>query len=155
MPCSSPHTFQWQNFAGVMWPWPRRRIVNSPAERQINAFKLVAYHILEPIRLAFKVPFSPTSGYRSLTLNRALGSTDRSQHVRGEAVDLKLPQVNTVSLAGWISRNLVFDQQILECFMPDDPNSGWVHCSFSENRARGQMLTYSKGRYFKGLVSNG
>ena len=132
----------------------RRGIENSPAMAQINALKLLALQILEPVRSAFAIPFSPSSGYRSLALNRSLGSSDRSQHVNGEAVDLKLPGIDTASLARWIANTLVFDQLILECYDPANPKSGWVHCSFSENKARGQVLTYSKRRYFKGLIVN-
>lgn len=130
----------------------RRGISNVPDARTRHALGLVARHILEPVRTRFAVPFSPSSGYRSLALNRQLGSADRSQHVRGEAVDFELPGVSNRTLAQWIADNLLFDQLILECYRRGDPSSGWVHCSFAETCARGQVLTYSGGQYFKGLT---
>ena len=48
-----------------------------------------------------------------------------------------MPGVSNKDLAEYIRDNLNFDQLILEFFTPDDPNSGWVHCSFNnkvENR---------------------
>ncbi len=130
----------------------RRGISNVPDAHARHALGLLARHILEPIRAHFAVPFSPTSGYRSLALNRQLGSTDRSQHVQGQAADFELPGISNKTLAQWIADHLVFDQLILECYHRGDPSSGWVHCSFSENRARGEILTYTKGQYFKGLT---
>ncbi|WP_169568354.1 D-Ala-D-Ala carboxypeptidase family metallohydrolase [Sneathiella limimaris] len=131
----------------------RNGLNNWPTTNVVERLGLVAVHILEPIRAAFNTPFSPSSGYRSATLNRLLGSSEGSQHVRGEAVDLELPGVSNLRLAHWIREHLVFDQLILECYRPDVPSSGWVHCSFSGDRARGQVLTYSGGQYFNGLLS--
>jgi len=40
-------------------------------------------------------------------------------------------------LSDWIYQNLDYDQLILEFWNPDEPNSGWVHCSYKnqiENR---------------------
>ena len=129
----------------------RRGISNVPDASARHALGLLARHILEPIRGHFAVPFSPSSGYRSPALNRSLGSSDRSQHVRGEAADFELPGLSNFDLATWIADHLVFDQLILECYRRGDPASGWVHCSFAENRARGEILTYANGRYLTGL----
>ncbi len=130
----------------------RRGISNVPDASARHSLGLLARHILEPVRTYFAIPFSPSSGYRSLALNRCLGGADRSQHVRGEAADFELPGISNLALAKWIADNLVFDQLILECYQQDDPSSGWVHCSFSENRARGQILTYSGGQYVTPLA---
>ena len=43
-------------------------------------------------------------------------------------------------LADWINENLYYDQLILEYWKESDPNSGWVHCSFSLNGNRKQYL---------------
>ncbi|WP_025898416.1 D-Ala-D-Ala carboxypeptidase family metallohydrolase [Sneathiella glossodoripedis] len=130
-------------------------IQNRPEEIQIRALALLAKHILEPVRSAFRIPFTPTSAYRSSALNRMLGSSDHSQHVKGEAADIKLAGVSTFDLARWIRDNLVFDQLILECVTPGREQSGWVHCSFSAKQARGDVLTYARGEYIRGLVLTG
>ena len=33
-------------------------------------------------------------------------------------------------LAHYIDKNLDYDQLILEYWKPEEPNSGWVHCSY-------------------------
>ena len=41
---------------------------------------------------------------------------------------------------GWIKSELEFDQLILEFYKKGEPNSGWVHCSYSRNQNRQQCL---------------
>ena len=108
----------------------------------------LCHNILEPIRREFGV-VSPSSGYRSPALNKAIGSNPdgKSQHCIGEAVDFECPRsTSNFAVAEWILKNLNFDQLILEYFTPDDPFSGWIHVSgkrsLSENR--GTCLRASK-----------
>ena len=112
----------------------------------------VCERILEPVRARFDVPFAPNSGYRCLELNRALKSSDRSQHVAGQAVDIEVPRVSNFDLAVWIRDNLDFDQLILEFYTPGEPSSGWVHCSLAEDGNRGEVRTIGKQGRSEGLV---
>jgi ribosomal protein S27AE len=43
-------------------------------------------------------------------------------------------------VADWIYKNLDFDQMILEYYVPGEPNSGWVHCSYTTDQPRKQFL---------------
>jgi hypothetical protein len=98
----------------------------------IPRLKLVATHILEPVRAKFG-PFSPNSGYRSPAVNRAVGGSKSSQHAKGEAVDFEVPGVSNRDLFMWCRANLEFDQLILEFHDPaKGPASGWVHASFRD-----------------------
>jgi hypothetical protein len=38
---------------------------------------------------------------------------------------------DNAELADWIYSNLEFDQLILEFYTPGEPNSGWIHCSYT------------------------
>lgn len=124
---------------------------NTPPNEIIPRLIFVAETILEPIRAHYGVPFSPNSWYRSPALNRAIGGAPSSQHVKGEAVDIEVPGVPNIDLAKWVKAHLKFDQIILECWNGVDPASGWVHVSAKDGPMRGQVLTYSKGKYSKGL----
>lgn len=90
-----------------------------------------------------------TSGYRSPTLNSKVGGSTNSQHCKAEAVDVEAYSCSTLELAQWLSDNVTFDQLILECYDPSDPNSGWVHisCKLNAEENREQMLVYSGGYY--------
>jgi len=126
-------------------------IDNIPDSFEVAYLEKLCRDILEPVREHYGIPFSPSSGYRSPDLCEAIGSSRKSQHAKGQAADFEVPGVDNLELAEWIKDNLDFDQLILECYMPGNPNSGWVHCSISQD-PRGEVLTYVKGvGYSKGL----
>ena len=127
----------------------RLNINNTPDDVSIEALKLVAVNILEPVRERYGA-FTPSSGFRCQKLNSAIGSNANSQHTRGEAVDFELVGVDNYNLACWCQDNLKFDQLILECY-DGSPHSGWVHISYIENKNRSQILTISSKGIFEGL----
>ena len=127
----------------------RLNIDNTPDNAQIEALKLVALSILEPIRERYGA-FTPNSGFRCQELNTAIGSSPNSQHIKGQAVDVEVVGVDNYNLACWCQDNLKFDQLILECY-DGSPHSGWVHISYIENKNRSQVLTISSKGIFEGL----
>ncbi len=133
----------------------RKGIDNSPSEDLIPKLKRLCAEVLEPVRLHFGRPFRPNSGYRSPELNKEIGGSSKSQHCKAEAVDIEIAGINNHELAVWIQDNLEFDQLILECYRPGEPNSGWVHVSLKdegeENRA--VALTFSNRQYSQGLLA--
>jgi len=103
--------------------------------------------ILQPVRDHFGIPFAPSSGFRSVALCEAIGSSAKSQHAKGEAVDFELPGFDNKEIAEWVKNNLNFDQLILEYYTPDDPSSGWIHCSVVEENNRKECLVYDGKSY--------
>lgn len=130
----------------------RRGLDNTPGVGEIANLARLAAGILEPVRAHYGVPFAPSSGYRSLILNRLIGSHDNSQHVAGEAADFEVPGVGNAEVARWIAVSLDFDQLILEFHQPDDPASGWVHCSLKGEGNRRQTLTIGRTGVRLGLI---
>lgn len=111
---------------------------NTPSDEAIMNLRRVARDILEPIRREFG-PFSPTSWYRSPALNKAIGGATKSQHMAGEAVDIKLPRCTSLGLFLWCRDRInVYDQCILEFWTKGQDNSGWVHISktYEKNRMK-------------------
>jgi zinc D-Ala-D-Ala carboxypeptidase len=132
----------------------RNNINNTlPPDLIFNA-KIIAESILEPVREHFKIPFSPSSWYRSERLNNLLNGSMKSQHLLALAVDFEVPGVSNLDLAKWIHVNLDYDQLILEFHIEGAPSSGWVHASFvsppSENRK--QFLITPDGNNYKSAV---
>ena len=101
----------------------------------------------------YGIPFTPSSWFRCLELNTTIGSKPTSQHIKGQAVDIEVPSVSNIKLAQWINHNLDIDQLILEFWKEEDndPNSGWVHCSYVDGSNRKQVLTYTGKEYKNGL----
>ena len=118
----------------------RKGIDNTPSPTHQDNLKSLCEMILQPVRDHFNRVVSVSSGYRSEELCTAIGSKTTSQHAKGEAADFEIFGVSNKELADWINENLYYDQLILEYWKEEDPNSGWVHCSFSLNGNRKQYL---------------
>jgi hypothetical protein len=121
-------------------------IHNSPSDEEIMNGQRLAFAILEPCRARFEKSISPSSWFRCLKLNRAIGSGDTSQHRKGEAVDFTIKGVDLMKVYLFIYNNLLFDQIILEKYNPDT-NSGWIHCSYKKVGNRKSALTFDGKTY--------
>ena len=117
----------------------RKGIDNNPNADQIEKLKLLCENILQPVRDHFG-RVKVTSGFRSVALCMAIGSSANSQHAKAEAADFECPGVDNAELADWIHKNLPYDQLILEFYTPGEPNSGWIHCSWIEGTPRASFL---------------
>lgn len=122
----------------------RLGIDNTPNEEQILNLKLLCENVLQPIRDFYGMPLSVSSGYRSAVLCEAIGSSSKSQHTKGQAADFEIFGVANKDLADFIVKNLDYDQCILEFWNENEPNSGWVHCSFNASGNRKQFLKAEK-----------
>jgi len=118
----------------------RKGIDNTPSAEHQENLKLLCTSILQPVRDHFSRVVTISSGYRSPELCTAIGSKITSQHAKGEAADFEIFGVSNKALADYIDEALHYDQLILEYWNESDPNSGWVHCSFSEGKNRRQYL---------------
>ena len=132
----------------------RMGIDNTSDTEQLVNLAVLVQQILQPCREQFG-SISINSGLRVLKLNQAIGSSDKSQHTKGEAADFEAHSISNRRLAEWIEEKLDFDQLILEYPGPD-PRDGWVHCSYKRDGSnRKQVLTAVKegGKtvYKKGL----
>ena len=114
----------------------RLGIDNEPGSEETENLVKLCDMILEPIRHRYDLPIYPSSGYRCLELNRKIGSSDKSQHTKGQAVDFEVKGVPNMEVASWVMENLDFDQLILEFYKEGQPNSGWIHCSYVGNENR-------------------
>ena len=125
----------------------RKGIDNNPNSDQIEKLKALCENILQPVRDHFG-RVKVTSGYRSVELCMAIGSSANSQHAKAEAADFECLGVDNAELSDWIKNNLDYDQLILEYYTPGEPNSGWIHCSYiPEGRSASFLHAYkSEGK---------
>ena len=132
----------------------RKGIKNEPDQEQLMNLVALTVKILQQCRDKFGA-ITCNSGLRVLDLNRAIGSSDKSQHCRGQAVDFEAYSISNMELATWIKNNRCFDQLILE-YPGNDPRDGWVHCSYNRMGNRMEVLTAVKEKgktvYKKGLL---
>ena len=119
----------------------REGINNNPSEAQIEALQRLCENILQPVRDHYGKVVSVSSGYRSPELCVKIGSSVNSQHASGHAADFEIYGVSNADLCKYIAENLEFDQLILEFHNIDEPNSGWIHCSYrADGENRKQIL---------------
>ena len=122
----------------------RMGIDNKPNDETVENLKILCENILEPIRSHFKAPVVVSSGYRSEAVCLAVGSSSKSQHIKGQAVDFEIFGIPNKDVTDWVVQNLDYDQCILEFWNDKEPNSGWVHCSYSKDNNRKQYLNAQK-----------
>ena len=119
----------------------RRNIANNPNEEQLNNMKLIAEKIFEPLRAWVGGPIKINSFFRGADLNKAIGGSTRSQHCKGQAMDIDdtFGYKTNAEMYHYIKDNLEFDQMIWE--FGDDKNPAWVHVSYvSEEKNRHRCL---------------
>ena len=121
----------------------RMGIDNTPEEDHMVAAQSLFLMVVQRVRDHFG-PTVINSGYRGPKLNEAVGGSSKSQHCKGEAVDIEVPGVPNATVAEWIRDNLDFDQLILEFYTPGIPDSGWVHVSYKHDENRKSVLTAMK-----------
>ena len=119
----------------------KRGIANEPSPQHLTNLKAVATNIFQPCRDYFGKPLAVTSGYRSPKLNELIGGSKRSQHSKGEALDLDAQVYGgftNAELFHYIKDNLDFDQLIWEFGTDEEP--AWIHCSYKEEGNRREVL---------------
>ena len=116
---------------------------NTPDTDEMESLLALCENVLEPVRVHWDKPVVVNSGFRSLPVNRAIGSRDSSQHAKGEAADIEIPGIDNLVLYYWIAEELDFDQLILE-FYNGEPSSGWVHVSYVGLENRNETLRIDK-----------
>jgi hypothetical protein len=117
----------------------RRGIENTPDDEQLKCMETIAEEVFEPLRAYVGGPIKINSFFRSPELNKAIGGSGKSQHCKGQAIDIDdtFGRMTNAEMYHWIKEHLDFDQMIWE--FGDDDNPAWVHVSYvsaEENRNR-------------------
>ena len=117
----------------------RRGIDNIPNDEQLDNMELIAEKVFEPLRDWVGGPIKINSFFRCPELNKAIGGSSKSQHCKGQAIDIDdtFRVVANSDMYDYIKNNLDFDQLIWE--FGDDENPNWVHVSYvseEDNRRR-------------------
>lgn len=116
----------------------RLHIDNNPTQEVKDNLNKLIDNVLDPLRELYGKPIIVNSGYRCTKLNKAIGGAKNSQHLVGQASDIRTVQNTKESnkeLFELIKNSkLPFDQLINEY------DYNWVHVSYSP-RNRRQVLT--------------
>ena len=127
----------------------RLGVDNTPNDEQLANMELVAEKVFEPLREWVGKPIKVNSFFRGLKLNTAIGGARKSQHMKGQAMDIddNYGHATNAEMYYWIKENLDFDQLIWE--FGDDENPNWLHVSYvskEDNRNRCLKAYKEQGR---------
>ena len=103
-------------------------INNKPSVQQmINLVYLCAY-VLEPLRVAMNEPIKIGSGFRCQALNKAVGGVYNSQHLKGQAADIRPKDPKQFQrLVDFLRHHELTDQLLT--------GNGWLHISWNPTGA--------------------
>jgi hypothetical protein len=118
----------------------RLGIDNMPDNETLVTMQVTAQHVFEPLRQHFNEPIYISSFYRCEELNKAIGGSSKSQHCKGEAIDIDdvYSKATNADFFNYIKDKLEFDQLIWE--FGDDESPDWVHVSYSLGNNRMRIL---------------
>lgn len=106
----------------------RKGIDNSIPADLIPNLKALCENVLQPLRDAVGVPVKISSGYRCPALNKAVGGSASSQHMRGEAADIVIPDKKTgLQWFEWMRTHLTYNQLIWET---NSKGGSWIHVGY-------------------------
>lgn len=111
----------------------RNGITNMPDAATLVKMRLVAEKCFEPLRDWYGEPIKINSFYRCPELNKLVGGSTTSQHMKGEAIDIDAgSREENRKIFNWCIANLEFDQVINEF------SYAWIHISYREGNNRNQ-----------------
>lgn len=114
----------------------RYAIDNSIPENLKNNVARLVDNVLDPLREAWGRPLAVSSGYRCPALNKAVGGSATSHHLRGMAADIT---------TGNNADNRRLFQLIINLGLPftqliDERDFSWVHVSYDPENVKRQVL---------------
>lgn len=105
----------------------RLNIYNIPNATQWTCIEKLARKVLQPIRDEFG-SMKITSGFRTVELCLAIGSSRQSNHARGQAADIEPSYgIKLFTVLEFIHSELEYRELVAEYF-PE----GWIHVAYRE-----------------------
>lgn len=118
-------------------------IYNIPNASQWLCIENLAREILQPIRNEFG-SIKITSGFRTVELCLAIGSSKYSNHARGQAADIEPShKIKLITVLEFIHYELEYRELIAEYF-PD----GWVHVAYREDANIKKLKLKDKNHHY-------
>lgn len=120
----------------------RLGINNEPSEQELKQLMALCEKILQPIRDEYGEPIVVSSGFRCSKLNKAVGGSPTSQHVKGEAADIHtvsdtVPQNRELFN---LIKKMVNDGKIVVGQLINEYNYNWIHVSLPDAKHKNQIL---------------
>lgn len=107
-------------------------IDNTPNDEQKQNLEKLIYTILQPIRDKFGSPIKVNSGFRCEKLNKLVGGSKTSQHLKGEAADI----TSKDNLKLWkLIVEMIKKGEISVGQLINEYNLSWIHISLGNKNS--------------------
>ena len=116
----------------------RLHINNNPTQEVKDNLNKLIGNVLDPLRELYGKPIIVNSGYRCTKLNKAIGGAKNSQHLVGQASDIRTVQNTKESNKELFE--LIKNSELPLDQLVNEYDYNWVHVSYSP-RNRRQVLT--------------
>jgi len=118
----------------------RKNISNDMPRQYLPKIQFLVDTVIQPVRDKFG-PIKINSGYRSVELCLAIGSTAHSNHAYGLAADIEAydKKVSLYDILEYIEKNLEYKELIGEYFP-----TGWVHVAAELNNNKKELKLKDK-----------
>lgn len=119
----------------------RLGILNTPTKEVLANLQELASTVLQPIRDKWGEPIIITSGYRSPRLNSAVGGAVNSQHMIGQAADIRTvsDKVSDNYKLFCLIRDLIDSGEITVGQLIDEHGYSWIHVSTAHLQRNNQV----------------
>ena len=119
----------------------RLQKLNRDVAPEEDVYKLACF--AEQVRAFLGRPMIITSGYRCTELNKRVGGSASSQHLKAQAIDFVPSQMKLEDAFGLLmASQLVYGQLIIE----HSKGKEWIHVSMGDKK---ENLVYIDGKYEK------
>jgi len=124
-----------------------KKINNTPSPEVRKNLERLCKEVLQPIRNKYGRAITVNSGYRCPELNKLVGGVPTSQHVKGEAADIKCTATSKAELFNIIKdminkKEIKVGQLIWEYGTKTEPK--WIHVSLPYSKVNQIIYLYSK-----------
>jgi hypothetical protein len=128
----------------------KRGIDNTPNAIETENLRYLCEKVLQPTRDYFGAAINITVGFRNKKLNKAVGGSSTSFHLKGCAVDIdnENTEVTNKMIFDYIRKNLPYTELIWE--KGTSKEAGWIHVAIAKGREleKETLRTLDGKKYF-------
>ncbi len=119
-------------------------INNMPDINSLDNMLILIVNCLQPVRELLNKAMFINSGYRCSQLNKLIGGSSTSEHLKGMAVDFHCYGLYPKQIVRLIKKSDIQYTQLIE---EHSKNSEWVHISYNKNNLKRETLLCINGKY--------
>ncbi len=121
-------------------------INNMPDINSLDNMLILIIDCLQPIRELLGKAVFINSGYRCSQLNKLVGGSPTSEHLKGMACDFHCYGLYPKQIVKLIKNSDIQYTQLIE---EHSKNKSWVHISYNKDDLKRETLLYINGKYAK------